>query len=489
MFKKLLNLLSDSATYGIGGMLGQLIGFLLLPLYTRYLTPEDYGVWAMLAIIAMLFGPLANLGMTNAIFRRFNLCQDADERGEVLSTGLASVVASTLWLLLLCQLAAVPITVLFLEDAGLVPLVRLTLLSAALSALGAVPQVTLRADRRVRAAATVNVLNVILSASLTVWLVAGAGLGVLGVVLGGLVASLVITMLYFLLTLSSFRRTISLATWRYMLSYGLPLVPHRLQAVGLALFGQFMVGKMLGLQAAGLYNIAVKVAVPLKFVVGAVQQAWVPYKFQIHAQDSDPAAFFRSATTYYVAGISYLWVGVSLWGPEVLRLMTAESFHAAALLVPFVALIPVSKGLYYMLGTGFEFTDNTKPMPLVSAAGLVVVVLGAFALIPWLGPLGAALATVAGWLVMTVAIYLLAQRRFRVRYDWFTLGACALLSSAAVALAVLAQAMPPAWRLALALVISIAYPGAILLVLLLSKTERNRAQIFLHKLRPSGESA
>ena len=73
--------------------------------------------------------------------------------------------------------------------------------------------------------------------------------------------------------------------------------------------------------------------------------------------------------------------------------MTAPNFHKAAGLVWALTLIPVAQGIYYMSGTGGELSDNTRHYPLVSLAGLVTVVAGAFALIRDMGALGAALAT------------------------------------------------------------------------------------------------
>ena len=178
--------------------------------------------------------------------------------------------------------------------------------------------------------------------------------------------------------MGSFRVGFDRSTWREMLSYGLPFVPHHLQAVALALFGQYMVREMLGFDEAGLFNMASKFAMPVVFVVTAVQNSWVAYKFQIHAEDEDPKAFFRSTFTYYVAAITYLWVGVSLWGPEMVRLMTTSGFHPAALLVWAVSLVPLAQGIYFMSGTGMELSDNTRPFPLISLAGLVTVVAGAY---------------------------------------------------------------------------------------------------------------
>src|SRR5262249_50765565 len=136
--------------------------------------------------------------------------------------------------------------------------------------------------------------------------------------------------------------------------------------------------------------------------------------------DEDPVGFFRTATTYYIAGTTYLWLGVSVWGPEMVRLMTTSSFHTAGQLIPTAALIPYAFGVRAMLGTGRELTDNTRPLPLVAFFGLIAVIASAYLFI---GPLGwgangAALSTVTGWAVMGAGAYWFAQRVFPIDYQW-----------------------------------------------------------------------
>jgi O-antigen/teichoic acid export membrane protein len=268
-----------------------------------------------------------------------------------------------------------------------------------------------------------------------------------------------------------------------MMSYGLPVVPHRLQALGMAQFGQYMVATMLDLHDAGLYSIALRISMPVTLVVGATQQAWVPFKFQIHAQDESPASFFSSTVTYYVASISYLWVGVSLWGPEIVRLMTTASFHNAASIVPAAAMIPFSQGLYFMLGTGFMFSDSIKTLPLVSLTGLVVVLVGTPLLISWMGVYGAALSTVLGWLIMTVVIYFLSQHHFRIPFDWQSLILLGLLSVAIVSAGYAYQKLSFLPRIVIISLSSIVYPLIAFLILYYSKVERHRMIILFKKLQ------
>jgi O-antigen/teichoic acid export membrane protein len=459
------------------------VQFLLLPVYTRYLTPDENGIIAMLLIVFMIFGPLANLGMTNAVFRRFNNAKDDAACRVVLGTGLLSVVLGSLAWLGISMAFAHWIAADFVGDAERSNLVRLCLLAAAINTVAQVPNVTLRARRRVRIAAGLNLASVVISICTTILFVVGFQMGVQGWTFGMLAAETTFMVLAFACTWQMFDLHFDGEVWSSMLRYGLPFVPHRLQAVALAQFSQYMVREMLGLGEAGIYSIAVKFALPVGVIVNAIQEAWVPFKFQMHAQEADSRPFFRSIFTYYFAAVTYLWVGVSLWGFDVVRLMTAPAYHAAATLVPVLALLRVTQGIYFMLGTGIELSDRTGAYPLISLAGLTTVVAAAFLLVDPLGAIGAAAAGVVCWLVMAAILYVLAQRRFKIAYDWPTIGCCALLAVGCVAAGYMVQPLALWLRLSVYLVISLAYPLVVVLLVARSPSERERMRLLVEKGR------
>ena len=99
MLKSLRDLIKDSLTYGASGLLGQLIGFLLLPLYTQYLTPRDYGILALVIFIPQFFTPISSMGITNAIFRRYNFHNEEEKRKSSLFTANLSILITSL----ICQ--------------------------------------------------------------------------------------------------------------------------------------------------------------------------------------------------------------------------------------------------------------------------------------------------------------------------------------------------------------------------------------------------
>ena len=489
---KLLSLLSDSAVYGISSLLSQVIGFLLLPLYTRYLTPTDQGVIAMVAVVTAFVTPLSRLGLINAIFRRFNLDKSPEARREMLSTALVGVTISSVVCVGTAVILAAPLSQLAVGDASAAGIVVLNLVGAAVATIGTVPLAVLRADRRVKTMAAINVLKLLSVVGTTIVLVVGWQWSVWGVMVGMLVGEVVASTVLIGLTAGQYRHRPSWQTWRSLAAYGLPFVPHQLQALVMTLLGQYAVGNMLGLNEAGLYSTATKFALPVAFVINSVQAAWVAFKFQIHADDEDPAMFFRSTATYYLAGILYLWVGVSLWGPEVVWLLTEEKYHPAAWLIAVTGLIPVSQGIYFLFSTGIELGDDVRSLPLVTFVGLLTTAIFVFFTIRWLGAYAAALSTAMAFLAMTVVIYHLSQRRFKIHYDWPAIAALVVVALAAATGGYLTLNLPALPRVSLAVAISLAFPFVEFAILLRSPTERlahaNDFQSILAPQEPSDHS-
>ena len=482
MLKRLLHLLTDSLAYGISGLLGQLIGFLLLPLYTRHLDPSDYGVMAMLAFLPQVFAILAAAGVKSAIFQQFYRADSDDRRRVVLSTAAVSVFFSIVFILTLSIALSNWIALWLIGEKGAVNVVRLSLLAAAFATFTDVPLIGLQAVRRARTVGLLNIVQLVVVVSITIYLVAWREWGLVGVVVGGLIGSFLSMVICFAMAARLFAIGFDTQIWRAMSAYSLPFLPHRIQGAIMVFWGDYMVRTHLGLSEVGLYNVATRFAIPIGFLSAAIQQAWTPYKFKVFAEEPNSAAFFRSTLTYHVCIFAYLWMGVSIWGPEAIRAMTNSSFHDAASLVWAVALIRAVQAFYPMLGTGLELGNDTRALPLVSFASLLTTIAASFCLMPLFGVYGAAFATTSAWLVIAAGYYILAQRQVPVSYDWKTITAVCLAAIVGVAAGQSVQQFPLWIRVAVITVLSIGFPIVVLLILWRSSTERQRVEVLLARV-------
>lgn len=433
MLKKIKELLKDSSIYGLSKVLSQLLNFLLIPIYTGYLRPQDYGVLAMTTLFSMLFVPMANMGLTSAVFRFITYASNDDERSKIISTGHFAVIGMAFFWLILSLIFIKPINALLMTADISVNYLSISVFTAFFGAIDAIPLAVLRIERRVKTVASISLANLSISMGLTILLVIVFKFGVYGSLFGLLIAN-AFTAIYLFTQVSKPKwHMFSLTQLRQMFSFGLPSVPHHLQAIGMSMYGQFMVKQMLSIQQAGLYNIAWKFTLPLVMITNAIQQSWGPYKFHLHKSEGNKASLvFGSIFNYYLAAILTIFTGMVFFMPYLFTLTVNDSFAEAVHLLGFLALIPVCNGLYWMLGTGIELGKSMKFLPVISLTGFLVTFLTASLFIEKFGAAGAGLSTALGWLSMAVFVFFYSQSIYKVDYDWASIFLCILLAVGAI---------------------------------------------------------
>ena len=418
MLEKIKELLKDTSIYGVTSIASQLIGFFLLPLYTSYLSPKDYGILAMVSIISSLFTSIGNLGLKSATMRFISRAKTKSEEWSYYVTIYFTSLTFSCFLFALCAFFSSQLSLLFMDDTGLYSLVLVALTSAWVSTLSMIPSSFLRIKRKVVTASIGGILNLVVTIVSTILMVVACKMGVIGAVLGPLVGG-IFQKLYFLYHVPLKNITLfDYSKLQESLKYSLPYVPHYLLGVGLAMFGQFIVKEILSIEQAGLYNIAWRFCLPLVFIVEAFNKSWGPYQFEIYENDPNAKQTYRTFFSLYVAGTCILFFGISFFGEYVLRFVVQENFHEAAAIIPYLALIPLAKGIYLMLSTATYYASSPKYLPLISFAGVVALVILAYWLTPILGANGAALATGIGWLAMALCAHIYAQRIYFIPYDW-----------------------------------------------------------------------
>lgn len=415
MLKRLKELASDSLTYGLSSMLSQFLSLILVPFYTNELRPEDYGVLAMTALLLGFFTPVAGLGMDGALFRYYSMSDDPERKNAYFS--LATQI-KTGAMLLACLLLLPFYAVLndtFFE--GLLTPLQFGLFLASLLAenFSALTVVSLRSERKVRKIATVNIMTVLLSLALSIWLVLFEKMHVTGALLAGLIAALFRTALYWSDSRRHFRWVaLNKDLIRDLLGYGLPVLPHKIQAQVIQTFTAFTVNHQLGIAAAGLYTVATKMAKPLAFIVSMVQQSWVPFKFHIHKTDAHPAQTFKQLISLYWVGVIALWGIFSLLTPWLYHWLIDPKYWAGIPYVPFIMSISVAQAIYFTMITGFELSSRQRLVIKASFLSMVAMIGLSLLTLHFYPPYGFIVAQAMAFLIMGAVIYPEAKRVIRL---------------------------------------------------------------------------
>lgn len=406
-----------TAVYGLGGLLLQAAGIVLLPLYTRYLTQADFGILEIINRTGdVLIVLLMARGISGAAFSFYCQAEDRQERARV-----AATVFLVAWVAILGGLGASLVCarplgkLLGIENQRLLILGMAANLSQLLPALPMeFMQARVQSVRFVMASLLVMVSRV----AVVVVLVAGLGWGIWGVLWGTLLASSVAGGA---LSAVEFARAGFCPDWEKLgavVRFALPFVPNGL--CGFVLFSgdRYFLLKSAGPDEVGVYALAARLA----GVVGMLAftplfKVWSAWLYRVYPRPDGPAAVGR-AFTRLLAPYVFLGLAVCLFRRElVLVLATPAYLGAATILVPLILARGLIASQVLMDGAFYVHRRTALKLGPTITATIVIVVLQVF-LVPRYGCMGAALAAFGAYGVYASMTYVLSQRVFWVHYEW-----------------------------------------------------------------------
>ncbi|MCW2988363.1 MAG: polysaccharide biosynthesis protein [Solirubrobacterales bacterium] len=484
----LRRLATTGAAYTAASILSKLIAVALLPLYTRYLTREDYGAAEVMFAVVVSASIVVRLGLIEAILRFYYA--EGEDRHRVVS----STFAGLFWLATIGALVALPFATPIAEALldpktaaelrQMAELVRISIGGLWVLTMFEFMLTLFRLEERARAFFVTTILNVLVTIGLTVVLVVGAGEGARGLLVGSYAsgAAFVLGLIVWEWRRLSLRFDRELL--RRLLRFGLPTMPAEASLYLLNVVDRIIIVRYAGLAEAGLYSLAVKFAQGVNVLVRGFQLAWPPLAYSIR-DDEEARRAYATVVTLFVAGCAFVVTGMWLFARWIVRALAApeffHSYEAVGLISTAVTLYAVYMVLVVILGRTGR-TEFNLPATLAALTANVVLNL---ILVPPLGIVGAGLALVASYVVVLALMYGFTQRLFPVPYQWGRLARVVLAAAVLVGAGELLLPTVGALGLLGRAALLAAYPLALFASGFFTPGER----VWLARLRHPGELA
>jgi O-antigen/teichoic acid export membrane protein len=325
-----------------------------------------------------------------------------------------------------------------------------------------------RVEERSVAYAIASVTNVLITVAAMVLFVAVFHWGAVGLVVGNFTGTLIV---YFALLAHRHEQLgfeFNRPLLRKMQSFGMPLVPAALGLWTINFVDRVFVSWYKGNAEVGLYSAAVKIASVITFVLIAFRTAWPAFAFSID-DDREAKRTYAFVLTYLLVFASWMALGIGALAPWWTRLLTAPEYQTAQEAVALLAFASVVYAGYTVLAIGSGRARRTQLNWVVTGVGAGANVALNFWLIPEWGFVGAAISTLAAYVVLFAGMTLYAQSVYPVPYQWRRV---ATAIGVAVALNVVARA--GGLSLGPSLVIVLVYPLALGLLGFFLPAERTR---------------
>jgi O-antigen/teichoic acid export membrane protein len=440
--KVLRRLGRDVAIYGGADLAFKLLQFAFLPLYAHRLSVGEFGLLALVTVSAALAGVVAGFGVGYAVARfYFDTEIGEEQRPALISTGLVQLIVTGSIVLGACALLLFHAQAPLQRDYGL-PLSFL--LVALLTVLpDQIAQYSLDTSRlqfapwRFCAIASVkNVLGLLIG----LWLLLAQDMGVLGLLIGNLVAALIAAPLGLWLIRSDLTFRINPAYSRMMLRFGSPFIFTAAAYWIFASMDRWLLAEFGNAVEVGLFSIAFKFASVLTLVIGAFHQAWIPLAMRMAREDPRYRENFATMFDVWFFLLSFLALGVALFAGEALMLLTPEPYWPAAPVLAVSAVAVAISGTTQITTLGLTLEKRTILIALgawIAAALNVALNIG---LIPSFGAVGAAVATLVSYGVLTSFFLIGGQHFHPIPLHYRRLGYSLLVCAAALAAPLLPKA-------------------------------------------------
>ena len=402
--------------YGTADVMVLAVNFLLLPVYTRVLSPREYGALALLLVCEAVLKVVNRWGI-DASFLRFYYDYPSDEQRRTLAgTAGAFIAVANGAVVVLLLAAAAPVNRLMFGSLEFAAAYRLLVLNNFAGAFLFLPLNLLRIQERSGLFAALTFLRSFGTVIVRLILVIGLGYGVVGVVL----SDVIVTVMLLAALAGTMRKMLA---WRFsstmlrdLLAYGLPHVPHGLLNQTMGMADRFVLGMYMPLREVGIYLIGSTVASVLKFFPVAFEAAWMPFAFDSLRRNDAPTLFARLGT-YAFTVLAFLTVALAGFAPPVMDLLLPPAYRPVSPLVPLLVVAMAVQSLTWFMVTSLNIAKQTKLFPLIAAIGAVASVGANLMLIPRLGMRGAAIALFGSQALTTAVTVYFAQRAYRIPYE------------------------------------------------------------------------
>jgi O-antigen/teichoic acid export membrane protein len=426
MFDKLKELTKDTAIYGISTMVGRFLNFILVPLYTNIFPPADYGIiqliYAYMAILNIVF----IYGLDSA-YLKFASSKDIGDDKDNFSTPYISIFFTSLLISFLIVINSGTIGATLRIPAEYTYLIYLAVAILFLDANVVIPFLKLRLARQAKIFSLFRIINICVNVLLNIYLILILKWGIEAILISNLAASAVSLLLVSTTIINNFRAKFHFPLFKRMLKFGLPFLPAGFAVMLVQVIDVPILEKLTDLKTVGIYKANYKLGIFMMLYVNMFQFAWQPFFLQ-NAKEPNAKEMFSKVLTYFTLVGSIILVVLSLFITDLAQIRIAgftligSQYWDGLHIVPIILLAYLINGMYAVFSAGIYIEEKSIYVPFITGTGAIVNVTANFLLIPILSLTGAALATLASYLVMALGYYFVTQKFYQVKYELKRIG-------------------------------------------------------------------
>ena len=425
---KVNKVVKNSIIFSIFSFLVNGINFILIPLFTNYLTVEEYGIIASVTISITLFTAFFTFGLNGAFSRIYFEIDDPNDKLSLLNTSfftniiLATIVTGTI----------IFTNGLFLDhvfkNVKYEPLLKYSIFISYLNIFSIAQLSNLVVKGEALKYRILTSAYFILNTLFTIINLSIFKMGVIGVLKAQIFSNLILAIYYVFSTIKISNKIFNVKYSIKLLIFGVPVMFYTILGMIIEQSSKYFVEKYLTLNELGIFNLAYQFSSIIFLINSAINMAWVPIYFEESKQDENSEKF-KTYSKYVFQIVSLIALCISIYHTYILDFFINKKYENAKSYIPILVYVFVISNTYWFLFVNPIFHANkTKYLPFIALISGLVSIFTCILLIPKYGINGAIFSVLFGYLIMNISGYSIVNKFMKLRYDHLKLFSIFFLS-------------------------------------------------------------
>lgn len=482
MLKDLRHTAKHIVIYSIGNLSTKLIGFILLPLYTDYLTTDEYGMLAILEVTSFMLIALVGMRMSTAMMRWGSAEKSSSRQGSIAFTVFVTILVMGIIFNLLFQPLAGSFSQVLFESKSFKDYFRVLFLFVSFEMLNVWVLDLIRIKEKPLFFVFLSLVKFTVVLGLNIYFIKYLELGVLGIILSQLIGSVLLFLGSLVFISKNVTAKFLFKEIKPMFGYGFPLVFTTISMYLLSLGDRYLMKYMLDLGEVGIYSLGYKIAMVTNLlVIQSFQTGFLPIAYKKYEEGGNER-FFVKSLTYYTYILVIISLGLAMVSKELIHMLSrSEAYYSAYVVVPFISLALIFKGIQYVFSLSLHFVRNTKYNAFIVLSVAIFNLLLNYILLPRIGIYGAGVASMISFFIMLLLFRVYARRFYDPGYEIKRIITLIVTGISFYLVSTLFNEFSMVWSLLLKILLLFLFPLVLLLFGFYEEVERSSIRGFFKK--------
>jgi len=413
--------IENSFFYTFSSLLVKTFGFFLIPVYTFYISPEQYGVVNLVNSFTSVAVFIVAFSLYSAVIRFYIEYKDNNEKLKILfGTIITFVSLSGVIFFALGYLFREQLIRWFFEGISFFPYILIALSSLVFISLHTIHQNILTAMQKGKKLVIINLIVFILQVLLNLFFLIIVRYQALGILLSAIIINILyfIYMLYDLFKNNLIKVTLNLKILKELLKYSIPIMPHNLSTSVASFASKVFINNNESTSEVGLYGIASQFGQIIDLVQISVNKAFQPWLFDNLQYKSIDNAKVKDFSYILILGYSIIYLLIGLFSHEAVLLMTTDGYSKAWTVIPILVIGFSVKSIYYFyINILFYYKSAARMIFISTIVGSLFDIVLAYFLVPIYGMYGSAIAFVLAKIIIVTIVILISKKYNTIGYS------------------------------------------------------------------------